>query len=85
MFLGFIKFSGEEGPRGAGTVHLVEDRGSGAEHPVSVAEVRRDVERERDRPLSEFAPTSRSEGPTGLDPDAGPVAVSRVEMRERRQ
>ena len=85
VFLCLVKFSGEQGPRGTSAVHLIKDGGSGTEHPMSVAGVACNVERKRERSLSEFSPRRRSNGPAGLDPDAGPVAVSRVEMRGKRK
>ena len=81
MFLRFTQISGEERPRGAGAVDLVEHGTTGTGDPVSVAEVGCDVEGEMDRPLSESAPTSRTTGPAGLDPGA-PYGVWRVAMRE---
>ena len=73
-FLGLIKLPGEQGPRGTGAVHLIEDGGSGAEHPMSVARVACNVERERERSLSE---SSRGGGPKVLQ------ALTR--MRDRSQ
>ena len=64
MLLGFIQLPGEERPCRAGAVHLVEDGGSEAEHPESVAGVGCDVEGEMARPASEFVPSSPSKGPT---------------------
>ena len=80
VFLRFVQFSNEERPCRAGTVHLVEDGGSGTEHPVSVAGVGRDVEGELARPASEFVPSSPTAGPTVVELD-GPAIGRRFALR----
>ena len=78
MFLRFVQISREERPR-RGRRGPGQGRKDG--HRTSGERGRGRVRRRGglDRPLSESAPTSRTAGPTGLDP-GGPFGVSRVAM-----
>ena len=84
MVLRFIQISREERPCGTGAVDLVKDGRTRTGHPGSVAGVECDVEGEMARIASEFLPTSRAAGPTGLDLGA-PFGGSHVAMGERTQ
>lgn len=69
----FVEVSHEERPCSPGAADLVEDGRTGAKHPGSVAGLGCDVERELDRPASEFVPSRPIECPTVVELDEAPV------------